>query len=74
VNVHVVTRRIDLARIEILDELDVIVARSVRDTEKILDADLVPGRYRARTITPAGVAGLAVPFIADGKQPEIQID
>jgi hypothetical protein len=33
VNVHVVTRRIDLARIEILDELDVIVARSVRDTE-----------------------------------------
>jgi len=74
VKVHVVTHRIDLARIEILDELDVIVARSVRDTEKILDADLVPGRYRARTVTPSGVAGLAVPFVADGKQPEIQID
>ncbi len=74
VNVRIVTRRTELARIEILDELDVIVARSVRDTEKILDADLVPGRYRARTVTPAGVAGLAVPFVADRKQSEIQID
>ena len=74
VNVHVVMRRTDLARIEILDALDVIVARSVRDTEKILDADLVPGRYRARSVTPAGAAGPEVSFIADGKLPEIQID
>jgi hypothetical protein len=74
VNVKIVTKRPDNVRIEILDELDVVVARSVNETDKELKADVVPGRYRARTVTADGSAGLDVPFTADDKAPEISVD
>ena len=74
VRVRFTTKRGDNVRIEVLDELDVVVAHSAKETDKTLDAELVPGRYRARAITPDGTAGVELPFTADGKQSEIEVD
>jgi hypothetical protein len=74
VSVKLSTKHKDNVRLEVLDELDVVVARSVKDTDRKLEAELVPGRYRARTIAADGTTGLDVPFTADGKQGEITLD
>jgi hypothetical protein len=74
VKVKLVTHRTDDLRIEIEDEIDVLVARSTNDTDKHLDAELVPGRYRARLVTPLGEQRSEVPFVADGTQAEIAVD
>jgi hypothetical protein len=73
VKVHLATSRSDVARIEVLDELDLVVARSVHEDKK-LDAELVPGRYRARTISADGSTGTELAFVADGKQSKIVLD
>jgi 5-hydroxyisourate hydrolase-like protein (transthyretin family) len=73
VKVQVATSRSNVARIEVLDELDLVVARSVRQ-EKKLEAELVPGRYRARTIGADGTVGIEIAFVADGRQSEIVLD
>jgi len=74
VKVRVTTSRRNAARIEVLDELDLVVARSIEGRPRELDVELVPGRYRARTVAPDGTASFEVPFTADGTQPEIAID
>lgn len=62
VRVRVEGSRADGARIEVLDELDVVVARATSERPSVLDAELVPGRYRARTIDADGVAGPGTRF------------
>jgi hypothetical protein len=74
VKVLLKTKHLGGARIEVLDELDVVVAKSVKDTDKKLEAELVPGRYTARTVAADGTVGLVVPFVADGKQGDIAVD
>lgn len=72
--VHIATKRAEGARIEVLDELDLVVARSVKTTDRALDAELVPGRYRAHAVTPEGVAGLDTPFVVDRAAQRIDVD
>ena len=74
VRAMIVTKRTGNLRIQVLDELDVVVAQSVSDAAKKLEADLVPGKYRARTVATDGSLGAEVAFVADGQQPEIEID
>jgi hypothetical protein len=74
VKMRVTTSRRNSARVEVLDELDLVVARSIEGRTRELEVELVPGRYRARTVAPDGTASFEVPFTADGTQSEIAID
>lgn len=74
VRVHISTKRLEGARIEVLDELDVVVARSVHASDKELDVELVPGRYRARAVAPDATPGLEAPFTVDHEPRRIVAD
>jgi hypothetical protein len=61
-------------RIEVLDELDLVVARSVRADARELALELVPGLYRARCLTPDPFSDPERPFVVDGTTQRIQFD
>lgn len=72
--VHLTTSRPDGTRFEVLDELDVIVARSVRPDERALEIELVPGNYRVRGVASDGSASPEVPFSVGHEPATIALD
>ena len=72
--VRVTTSRPEGTRFEVLDELDVVVARSVRPDEHELSIELVPGVYRLRGIAPDGSASREVPFSVQHDPAKIALD
>ncbi len=72
--VKLTTSRPEGTRFEVLDELDVVVARSVGPDEKKLEIELVPGRYRVRGIGRDGLPGPDVPFSVDRDPATIALD
>jgi hypothetical protein len=57
-----------------LDELDVVVARSVHSDEHALEIELVPGRYRLRGVAADGSASPEIPFTVDRDPATIALD
>lgn len=74
VEVHLTTKLPEAQRIEVWDEFDVVVARTVKGKGTALDAQLVPGRYRARTVAADGTAGFETPFTVDREPQRIELD
>lgn len=68
----------DAAGIEVLDELDVVNAvvnaRTSRPEKRTLNAELVPGRYRARARHADGSFGREVPFVLVDRPLGIDVD
>ncbi|TAJ17629.1 MAG: carboxypeptidase regulatory-like domain-containing protein [Planctomycetota bacterium] len=72
--VEITTRRAGGACIEVLDALDVVVARSARFDVHEIEVELVPGHYRARCVTPNGARGSEWPFVVDRARQCVAID
>lgn len=72
--VRLSTRQPGGARIEVLDELDLVVARSARADVRELEIELVPGRYRARCLTPDEGLESERPFVVGRARQDIGID
>jgi hypothetical protein len=72
--VEVQTARPEGARFELLDELELVVARSPQTDALKLNIELIPGRYRARARDANGNLNREIPFEVVAKPLQVQVD
>jgi hypothetical protein len=65
IDVDLTTSRPAGARIEVLDEQGLIVARSRGTADRRVRVELVPGRYRACAVAADGSRGVEIAFLAE---------